>query len=140
MASPNYNGKYQKLFPNTMSTNALMTIYILHVLAEDGGFLYGKEIIDKIRDRFHGVVKPSHGLMYPIMRNLEEAGLLEAHQDGNQNVRNVRRFFRITLEGREALHAEAEKFKPVFLQSYMFFSGAMKDLYSIGEQQELVTH
>jgi PadR family transcriptional regulator, regulatory protein PadR len=132
MATPTYEGSYNKLFPKKMSTNSFLTIYTLHVLAHRNEKMYGKEIIDKIEERFNSAFKPSHGLMYPILRKLEEQGLVKAHWEGNDPSKKTKRFYQITTKGRLALQEEVEEFKPVVYETFMMINGVMKDLYNPG--------
>ncbi|MNQ73822.1 lineage-specific thermal regulator protein [compost metagenome] len=91
--------------------------------------MYGKEIIDSIEARFNSLFKPSHGLIYPILRKLESEKLLTAHWEGDGE-KKTKRYYRITDEGRAALLLEADNFKPAFMQTYFFFNNVMKDLYT----------
>ena len=129
MSTPVYKGKYNKLFPQKMSTNSFLTIYVLHVLGEKNDKMYGKEIIDRIEDRFNSSFKPSHGIMYPLFRKLEEEGLVHAEWDGDDPTKKTRRYYQITTRGKLALEEEVEHFKPVAYESYILMSNIIKDLY-----------
>lgn len=129
MSTPNYAGAYNKLFPNKMSTNSFLTIYTLHILSEKNDKMYGKEIIDKIEERFNSTFKPSHGLMYPILRKLEEEGLLRAEWEGNDPSKKTKRYYQITTKGKLALDDESENFKPVVYESFLLLNRIMSDLY-----------
>lgn len=134
MSTPKYQGAYNKLFPQKMSTNSFLTIYTLHVLSEKSESMYGKEIIDKIEERFNSTFKPSHGLMYPILRKLEESGLVRAYWEGSDPSKKTKRFYKITQKGKLALEEEAEQFKPVVYETFMMLNGVIKDLYSQEKQ------
>lgn len=138
MATPNYEGSYNRLFPQKMSTNSFLTIYALHVLAERNDKMYGKEIIDKIEARFNSTFKPSHGLMYPILRKLEESGLVRAQWEGNDPTKKTKRYYQITQKGKLALDEEAENFKPMVYESFMMINSIMKDLYTDKKEHEPV--
>lgn len=133
MTTPNYEGAYNKLFPKKMSTNSFLTIYALYVLNQKNEKMYGKEIIDKIEERFNSAFKPSHGLMYPILRKLEESGLVRAHWEGEDPSKKTKRFYQITQKGKLALEEEVEEFKPVVYETFMMINGVMKDLYNPGK-------
>lgn len=129
MSTPTYKGSYNKLFPSKMSTNSFLTIYILHTLNEKSHPMYGKEIIDKIEARFNGVFKPSHGLMYPILRKLEEEKLVTAEWEGEDPSKRTKRYYKITTKGKLALEEESENFKSVVYDSYNLMDTIIKDLY-----------
>lgn len=130
MSTPTYKGLYNKLFPSKMSTNSFLTIYILYILNEKNNPMYGKEIIDKIEERFNGSFKPSHGLMYPILRKLEEEKLVAAEWEGQDPSKRTKRFYKITPRGRLALEEETENFKEVVYESYQLMDNIIRDLYS----------
>jgi len=122
-----YSGAYNRLFPVKVSTNTFITIYILHLLLMKGR-LYGKEIINSIEDRFSGQWKPSHGLVYPILRELEAEGLVRGEWIGDSSKKTIR-IYEITEKGREVYDKEKEKHKSVFAQSYSIMETLMGDLY-----------
>lgn len=133
MSTPAYKGSYNKLFPSKMSTNSLLTIYVLHVLKETGAPMYGKEIIDTIEARFNNLFKASHGLMYPLLRTLEEEHLVTGFWDGEDTSKKTKRYYRITAKGKLALEEEMENFKPALVDSHNLIDGIIKDLYGSQE-------
>ncbi|MGH7610865.1 MAG: PadR family transcriptional regulator [Candidatus Dormibacteria bacterium] len=64
---------------------------------------HGYQIIRELRDRFQGSYTPSAGSIYPRLRQLQEEGLIAAHQEQGRVV------YRITDSGRAALQAQAEE-------------------------------
>jgi PadR family transcriptional regulator len=74
------------------------TALVLHAVAE--GFRYGFDIID--------VSGLASGTVYPILRRLEEAGLLrsrwEAVQTAREGQRPPRRYYQVTGAGAEVAH------------------------------------
>jgi PadR family transcriptional regulator PadR len=75
---------------------AFVRVHLLHHAAE--GPVYGLEMIDELAR--HGY-ELSPGTLYPIFHGLEAAGLLTCEP---QTVHGkVRKYFRITAAGREAL-------------------------------------
>jgi DNA-binding PadR family transcriptional regulator len=91
--------------------------------------MYGKEIIDRIEERFNNSFKPSHGIMYPLLRKLEEEGLVQAEWGGDDPTKKTKRFYKITTKGRLALEEEAEQFKPIVYESYILMTSIIEDLY-----------
>lgn len=126
-SKPRYSGSYNRLFPLKISTNTFITIYILHLLKKKGK-LYGKEIINEIEDRFAGKWKPSHGLVYPILRELEKEGLVDGEWIGDKSKKTIR-VYTITKKGAHAYEVEKEKHKEIFTQSFLIMETLMGDLY-----------
>ena len=115
MAATQYSGKYKKLFPGVLTSNSLLSVYVLNMLSK-GTKMYGKEIADKIEEQLEGTWAPSHGLLYPMLRTMEDEGLVEGHwQDGG--TRKTIRYYSITEKGMEALQVEKEKIQPLFRES-----------------------
>lgn len=124
---PRYSGSYNRLFPLKVSTNTFITIYTLHLLKRKGR-LYGKEIINEIENRFSGKWKPSHGLVYPILRELEKENLVKGEWLGDSSKKTIR-VYKITEQGLEAYEKEKEKHKEMFTQSFLIMETLMGDLY-----------
>ena len=122
-----YSGSYNRLFPLKVSTNTFITIYVLHLL-KGKGRLYGKEIINEIEARFSGKWKPSHGLVYPILRELEAEGLVKGEWVGDKSKKTIR-VYRITDAGVAAYEQEKDSHKEMFLQSYNIMETLIGDLY-----------
>lgn len=124
---PRYTGSYNRLFPLKVSTNTFITIYILHLLKTKGR-LYGKEIIDKIENRFQGKWKPSHGLVYPILRELEKESLVKGEWIGEKTKKTIR-VYTITPKGIDVYNREKAKHKEIFAESFLIMEILMGDLY-----------
>lgn len=122
-----YSGAYNRLFPVKVSTNTFITIYVLHLLQKRGR-LYGKEIINEIETRFSGQWKPSHGLVYPILRELEKEGIVAGDWVGDTSKKTIR-MYSMTDKGRATYSIEKEKHKAIFTQSFNIMEALMGDLY-----------
>lgn len=125
--TPRYSGSYNRLFPMKISTNTFITIYTLHLLKNRGG-LYGKEIINAIEERFQGDWKPSHGLVYPILRELEAEGLVVGKWEGEGSKKTIR-VYKITEQGLLTYEKEKDRHEALFTQSFMLMETIMGDLY-----------
>jgi len=75
---------------------AFVRIHLLHHAAE--GPIYGLEMIQELARHGYDM---SPGTLYPIFHGLEEAGYLTSEQQAVQG--KVRKYYRITEAGREAL-------------------------------------
>jgi DNA-binding PadR family transcriptional regulator len=76
----------------------LVPLHILHHAAKDE--VFGQGMIDELRR--HGY-KLGPGTLYPMLHRLEERGYLRVREERNGRV--MRRYYRATRKGREALQA-----------------------------------
>lgn len=72
---------------------------ILKLLSEKD--MYGYEMIDTLRQRSGNVFEMKAGTLYPLLHSLEQKNLLTAYEQEVSG--KVRRYYRITKEGRKAL-------------------------------------
>jgi DNA-binding PadR family transcriptional regulator len=85
----------------------LLPLLVLHYTAREPS--YGNQLIDRIEELTEGALVVNPNTMYPLLRSLEERGLLAGEWE--HPVRRSRRFYRITPEGeaeRARLQAELE--------------------------------
>jgi PadR family transcriptional regulator PadR len=85
----------------------LIRLHILHHAAE--GEIYGQWIIEELAR--HGY-RLSPGTLYPLLHGLEEKGYLESVKE--RSGRSVRRVYRATPRGREALAVAKDKVRELF--------------------------
>jgi len=127
MASADYKGSYKKMFPGVLSSNSLLAVYILYLLS-NANKMYGKEVADSISSRLKGTWNPSHGIIYPMLRKMEDEGFVTAFwEDGSS--KKTRRFYKITDLGRQTLEVEALNIRPAFDESKEMLNILMNDLY-----------
>ncbi|MCX7610327.1 MAG: PadR family transcriptional regulator [Ignavibacterium sp.] len=125
--SQNHKDKYNRLFPHKISTNTFLTIYILNTLKKHNR-MYGKEISDYILQRFNGNWKPSHGMLYPILRNLEKKGLIKGYWEDSTDSKRFRRFYEITEKGLQAYDDYVKDIQPQIQESEKIISTLKKDI------------
>ena len=83
----------------TFSTGAqVLDSVVLSIVARDGEGTYGYKITQDVRS----VIEVSESSLYPVLRRLQAAGLLETY-DKEFSGRN-RRYYKITVQGMAALH------------------------------------
>lgn len=82
---------------------------ILLLLAEQPR--HGYEILTELADRSDGQWRPSPGSVYPVLKRLAQAGLVEPTQE------NGRRVFRLTDEGRKVIETEGASWGEPWAQS-----------------------
>lgn len=76
---------------------------VLSVLQQ--GESYGYEIIRKIKERTQGHLQFSDGTLYPILRKLEDKGLIASEWRVAENEKR-RRYYTITDKGRDQFRTE----------------------------------
>ena len=87
--------------------SGLIRLHILHHAAE--GDIYGQWMIEELAR--HGY-RMSPGTLYPLLHGMEERGYLQSRQE--RAGRSVRRLYRATSLGREALALAREKVRELF--------------------------
>lgn len=120
-----YKGERQRQFPTTISTTSFVKLYILHLLTEK--YYYGNKIKDEINRRLNGKWSPSPGMIYPLLREMEEEGYIEGWWDEPQK-RSIRRY-KITDKGIEHYKVIKLQSKPSFDDSLLIVKNVLKDIY-----------
>lgn len=77
-----------------------------------GGEDYGYEIIQKAKDISGGSLEWSDKMLYPVLHRMEKEGLLVSQWKMSDGGR-LRRYYRITEEGRSALDFERRQWQSV---------------------------
>ena len=90
-----------KKFQKELSAGTV-SLVLLAVLARAGQPLYGYLIAKRLEQVGEGVLSGKQSALYPVLRNLEGAGLLESHVEPSV-AGPPRRYYRITGEGRQVL-------------------------------------
>jgi DNA-binding PadR family transcriptional regulator len=122
-----YKGERQRQFPTTLSTTQFVKLYILHLLTEKN--YYGNRIKDEISRRLNGKWSPSYGMIYPLLRELEEQGYIEGWWD-EPNKRSIRRY-KITDTGIEHYRVIRIQNKESLDDSLLIIKNILKDIYKV---------
>jgi len=83
---------------------------ILSILIRDED--YGYQIIQRVKDISGGTLEWSDNMLYPVLRRLEKGGLLVSRWKISKKGR-MRRYYRITEQGREELDSERRQWMSV---------------------------
>jgi len=83
---------------------------ILSILIRDED--YGYQIIQRVKDISGGALEWSDNMLYPVLRRMEKGGLLISRWKISKEGR-MRRYYRITKQGREELDSERHQWKSV---------------------------
>lgn len=117
--------KRNRQFPTKISTTAFVKLYILHLLREKS--YYGNEIIDEIKERLKGKWEPSPGMMYPLLRELEEENYIKGWWE-EPDKRSIRHY-RLTEDGYQHYMKIKLLYKDSFLDSLTIIECVLKDVY-----------
>jgi PadR family transcriptional regulator PadR len=80
-----------------------VSLALLAVLGATAEPMYGYQIAKRLEREGEGVLSGKQSALYPVLRNLEGAGLLDSFVEPSV-AGPPRRYYRITEAGREALH------------------------------------
>ena len=120
-------GERQRQFPTTISTTSFVKLYILHLLTEKN--YYGNRLKDEITRRLNNKWSPSPGMIYPMLRQLEEEGYIEGWWDEPKK-RTIRRY-KITDLGLEHYKVIQYHNKHAFDDSLTIIKNVLKDIYKV---------
>ena len=81
-----------------------VSLALLAVLGTAPEPMYGYQIAKRLEQVGDGVLAGKQSALYPVLRNLEAAGLLESHVEPSV-AGPPRRYYRITAPGRDVLQA-----------------------------------
>jgi len=109
------------------STN-ILKIMILDFLIKDGS-CYGYELSAKIEAEMNYMWKPSNGLIYPLLRNMEANMWVVGWWD--EPDKKTRRNYRITDEGIKHFKVIKLIYKPLLDESLAITQGVLNKIYSI---------
>ncbi|RKD34504.1 PadR family transcriptional regulator [Thermohalobacter berrensis] len=112
-------------FPSKISTTAFVKLYILHLLREKS--YYGNEIIEEIKYRLDEKWEPSPGMIYPLLRELEENEYIKGWWQ-EPDKRSIRRY-RLTDKGFEHYKRIKLLYKQVFEDSLTIINNTLLDIY-----------
>ena len=79
-----------------------VSLALLAVVAASAEPLYGYQIAKRLEQTGDGVLAGKQSALYPVLRNLEAAGLLDSHIEPSV-AGPPRRYYRINPDGRQVL-------------------------------------
>ena len=85
---------------------------VLAILAR--GENYGYAILQQVRERSHGRLDWTEGMLYPVLHRLEEQRLIRARWVVGENGRK-RKYYRLAPQGTRALASERANWNAVHL-------------------------
>jgi PadR family transcriptional regulator PadR len=102
-------GRPSDAFGGDIRRRDVFPLLVLHLLA--GEPTYGNRLIESIEQLTQGAISVNPNTMYPLLREMEERGLVDARWEHPD--RRTRRFYAITSAGRreyKRLKVEVEPF------------------------------
>lgn len=121
------NNERNRQFPSKISTTAFVKLYILHLLKEKS--YYGNEIIEEIKNRLDKKWEPSPGMVYPLLRELENEGYIEGWWE-EPDKKTIRRY-RLTDSGYKHYNIIHLLYKPFFEDSLYIIERVLEDIYGV---------
>jgi PadR family transcriptional regulator len=103
-------------------------LLVLHYIAQ--GPCYGNQLMERIASLTEGVLSVNPNTMYPLLRNLEERGLIEGsweHPD-----RRSRRYYAITDSGAAEYQTLLEETLPFLGALARSLDGIFGEIYGEG--------
>jgi PadR family transcriptional regulator PadR len=86
------------------------TLDMLVLKALEVGAMHGWGITERLEEGSRGVFQLNQGSLYPALYRLERQGLVSSSWKNTENNRRAR-YYALTVAGRKALAAEAEKWE-----------------------------
>ncbi|WP_025641142.1 PadR family transcriptional regulator [Schnuerera ultunensis] len=123
----NSKGERNRQFPSKISTTSFVKLYILHLLKEKN--YYGNEIIEEIKSRLSNKWEPSPGMVYPLLRELEEEGYVTGWWE-EPDKRSIRRY-RLTDSGYKHYQVILLQYKASFEDSLSIVQNVLTDIYGM---------
>lgn len=70
--------------------------------------MYGYQMIETLAERSNNVFALKAGTLYPLLRNMEEKGLVSSYEKTVDTAR-VRKYYSITTRGKKTLNAKQQE-------------------------------
>lgn len=112
-------------FPNKINTTAIVKLFILKFLSKKS--YYGNELIDKIEISLKYSWKPSPGMIYPLLRDMEDNLLIEGWWD--EPDKKTKRNYKITDVGIKHLEKIMALYKPQLEESLKIIENTINTIY-----------
>jgi PadR family transcriptional regulator, regulatory protein PadR len=102
----------QDPFTGELRRREVLPLLVLHLISE--GPSYGNQLMERIAGMTAGVLSVNPNTMYPLLRQLEERGLIQGRWEHPE--RRTRRYYSLTADGRAEYDRLVEEVRP-FLDS-----------------------
>jgi DNA-binding PadR family transcriptional regulator len=102
----------QDPFTGGLRRREVLPLLVLHLIAQ--GPSYGNQLMERIGEMTAGVLSVNPNTMYPLLRHLEERGLIQGKWEHPE--RRTRRYYSLTAGGQAEYERLVEEVRP-FLDS-----------------------
>jgi PadR family transcriptional regulator, regulatory protein PadR len=102
----------QDPFTGGLRRREVLPLLVLHLIAK--GPSYGNQLMERIGEMTAGVLSVNPNTMYPLLRQLEERGLIQGKWEHPE--RRTRRYYSLTADGRAEYERLVDEVRP-FLDS-----------------------
>jgi PadR family transcriptional regulator len=99
-------------FTGGLRRRDVLPLLVLHFISQ--GPSYGNQLMERIAEMTEGVLSVNPNTMYPLLRQLEERGLIEGKWEHPE--RRTRRFYTATASGKKEYKRLVDEVRP-FLDS-----------------------
>lgn len=110
---------------NKVNITTIVKLYILHFLQDKS--YYGNELIDRIEISLNYRWKPSPGMIYPLLRVMEEELLVEGWWD--EPDKKTKRNYKITETGIKHYTMLKLYNRPLLEESLSIVNNTLKEIY-----------
>ncbi|MHB1059235.1 MAG: PadR family transcriptional regulator [Rhodanobacter sp.] len=104
-------------------SSGTVSLALLAILAAEKEAMYGYQIAKRFERDGDGVLVGKQSSLYPVLRNLEGGGLLASYV-APSDTGPPRRYYRITVQGREVLH----EWRAAWTSTRDFVESALEDV------------
>jgi PadR family transcriptional regulator, regulatory protein PadR len=117
--------KRNRYFASKLNTTSIFKLFILHFLLKKD--CYGNELIDKISYSLDHKITPSPGIIYPLLRDMEENLWVEGNW--TEPDKKSKRIYKITDEGIKHYNSIRLIYKPMLEESMDIVEKTLKTIY-----------
>lgn len=108
-----------------VSTTSLVKLLILHLLNNHD--YYGNQLIENISNIFDKKWEPSPGMIYPLLRDLEDKGLIKGWW--TEPDKKSKRYYKITDKGIDHFKIIKRNYKPILDDSLNMIYNVLNIVY-----------
>lgn len=124
--SYHYKSKRNRSAVFKISTTSLVKLLILNFLIKKD--CYGNELIESIKETSNNKWEPSPGMIYPLLRDLEDQGYIKGRWK-EPDKRSIR-YYKITEDGIEHFKVIKRNYKIVLNESLDMVNAILKEIYN----------
>jgi PadR family transcriptional regulator, regulatory protein PadR len=106
----------------------VLPLLVMHLITEAPS--YGNQLIERIAGMTEGVLSVNPNTMYPLLRRLEEQGLIEGRWEHPE--RRTRRFYAITRTGRTEYRRLVKEVRPFLDAVSSSIGDIVREVYGEG--------